>query len=69
MRSKYEYFLLLVFCSYANSDNKENNTDTSKLVIDDFEYDDPEIPDDETATTSKSIYIVKFSECIINSNH
>ena len=57
------------FCSYAYSDNKENNTDTSRLIIDEFEYDDPEISNDETATTSKSISIVKFSECIINSNH
>ena len=61
MKLKYECFFLFFFCSYAYSDNKENNTDTSKLVIDDFEYDDPEIPDDETATTSKSIYLVLLS--------
>ena len=56
MRLKYGYFLLLSFCSYAYSDNKENNTDTSRLIIDEFEYDDPEISNDETATTSKSKY-------------
>ena len=54
MKLNFVFFLLLVFCSFAYTDNKENNKDTSKLVTDNSEYGDPEIPVDETGTTSKS---------------
>ena len=49
-------FILLFFCSSAYSDNKENNKNTSKLETDYLEYDDPEIPQNETAQGSKSKY-------------
>ena len=56
MKLNFVFFLLLVFCSSAYTDNKENNKDTSKLVTDYLENGDPDIPVDEAGTTSKSTY-------------
>ena len=55
MKLNFVFFLFLVFCSSAYTDNKENNEKESQLIIDYVEYEEPEKTGNQTGTTSSSM--------------
>ena len=56
MKSIFVVFVLLFFYSSAYPNNKENVKSTPKLIVDHFDFDDPDQTEDETGTTVDSKY-------------